>query len=149
MYVSFLQKSLNWLPEKTSICLILGTTRLYDCAEDVQQRHKKLNDAIKSFANVHPRIRFVEIDDCINDPSDFEGDINHFSSRVYYEIAQHIIHVIQTITGQKIESYSSKLVFVDKIVLKTRGILKRAFPQDSAAYNTLRSVYNKIYKHRK
>ena len=149
MYISFLQKCLNWLPEKTSICLVLGATRLYDCADDVQQRHKKLNNAIKSFANIHPRIRFVEIDECINDSSDFEGDINHFSSRVYYEIAQHIIYIIQSITGQKIDSYSSKLIFVDKIILKTRGVLKRAFPQDSAAYNTLRRVYDMIYKHRK
>ena len=148
MYVSFLQNCLNWLPEETCLCLILGATKLYDGQEDVKERHLLLNTAVKAFAENHPRIKFVEIDDCISDPSDFAGEINHFSSKVYYEIAQRIIKVIQSVTGTKLESYSSKMVVVDNLTLKVRKMLKRLLSQDSAIYRKFKDVYNKIYKNR-
>lgn len=148
MYVSFLQNCLNWLPEETCLCLILGATKLYDGQEDVKERHLLLNTAVKAFAENHPRIKFVEIDDCISNPSDFAGEINHFSSKVYYEIAQRIIKVIQSVTGTKLESYSSKMVVVDNLTLKVRKMLKRLLSQDSAIYRKFKDVYNKIYKNR-
>ncbi len=149
MYISFLQKCLNWLPEKTHLCLILGTTKMYDSEDDVQQRHKSLNDAVKSFATNHPRIRYIEIDDCIHDSSDFEGGINHFSSKVYYEIAQRIIAVIQSVTGKEVESYSSRMILIDNLTLKVRNTLKGLLNKDSALYSASKRVYDKIYKHRK
>lgn len=148
MYISFLQKCLDWLPEKTHLCLILGTTKMFDSEDDVQQRHKSLNDAVKSFATEHPRITYIEIDDCIHDASDFEGGINHFSSRVYYEIAQRIITVIQSVTGNKVDSYSSRMVFIDSMTLKIRNTLKKFLKKDSASYGALKKVYDRIYKHR-
>ena len=149
MYISFLQKCLDWLPDKTHLCLILGTTKMYDSEDDVQQRHKSLNDAVKSFATNHPRIMYIEIDDCIHDSSDFEGGINHFSSKVYYEIAQRIIAVIQSVTGKEVESYSSQMVLIDNLTLKVRNTLKGLLNKDSALYSASKRVYDKIYKHRK
>lgn len=148
MYISFLQNCLNWLPTDTSLCLILGATKLFDGQEDVKERHLLLNTAIKDFAQDHPRIKYVDIDDCINDPSDFLGEINHFSSRVYFEIAQRIITVIQSVTGEKLESYSSKIILVDNLTLKVRKILKKLISQDSAVYRIFKEVYNKVYKNR-
>lgn len=148
MYVSFLQNCLNWLPEETSLCLILGATKLFDGQEDVKERHLLLNTAVKAFAENQPRIKFVEIDGCISDPSDFAGEINHFSSKVYFEIAQRIIKVIQSVTGTKLESYSSKMVVVDNLTLKVRKMLKKLLSQDSAIYRKFKDVYNKIYKNR-
>lgn len=148
MYVSFLQKCMDWLPEETSLCLILGATRLFDGQEDVKERHRLLNTAVKAFAQDHPRIKYVEIDDCISDPSDFAGEVNHYSSKVYFEIAQRIIGVIQSVTGTKLESYSSKMVVVDNLTLKIRKMLKKMVSQDSVIYRKLKDVYNRIYKNR-
>lgn len=148
MYVSFLQNCLNWLPEETSLCLILGATKLFDEQEDVKERHLLLNTTVKAFAQDHPRIKYVEIDDCINDPSDFAGEINHFSSRVYYKIAQKIIAVIQSVTGKKLESYSSKMVLVDNLTMQVRKVLKKLISPESAVYRKFKEVYNKIYKNR-
>ncbi len=148
MYVSFLQNCLNWLPKETSLCLILGATKLFDGQKDVEERHLLLNTAVKAFAQDHPRIKYVEVDDCINDPSDFAGEINHFSSRVYYEIAQKIIAVIQSVTGKNLESYSSKMVYFDNLTLKVRKILKKLIAQDSAVYRKFKEVYNRVYKNR-
>lgn len=148
MYVTFLQNCLDWLPEETYICLMLGATRLFDGQEDVKERHRLLNQAIKAFAQDHPRIKYVNIDDCISDPSDFAGEINHFSSKVYFEIAQKIIGVIQSVTGKKLKSYSSIMVLVDNLTLKVRMILKRLISPDSAIYRKFKEVYNNIYKKR-
>ena len=148
MYVSFLQNCLTWLPEETSLCLILGATKLFDGQEDVKERHLRLNTAVRAFAQDHPRIKIVDIDDCIHDPSDFAGEINHFSSKVYYEIAQKIIEVIQSVTGTKLESYSSKMVLIDNLTLKVRKMLKRLLSQDSAVYRKFKEIYNRIYKNR-
>lgn len=148
MYVSFLRKCLDWLPKETSLCLILGTTKLFDGQENVKERHRQLNDAIKAFSLTHPRIKYIDIDDCVNDPSDFAGEINHFSSRIYFEIAQKIIAVIQSVTGKKLDSYSSKMVMVDNLTLKVRKVLKCILNPDSSAYNKFKAVFNRIYKKR-
>lgn len=148
MYVEFLQKCLDWLPKETYLCLILGTTRMCNSQDNVQQKHKELNDAVKSFAINHPRVKYIEIDNCIHDSSDFEGGINHFSTRVYYEIAQHIISLIQSLTGKKIGSFSSTMVYFDSLTLKARNCLKSVIKQETALYGVLKGIYDRIYKHR-
>ena len=148
MYVSFLQKCLDWLPEKTSLCLILGATKLFDGQENVKERHRRLNEAVKAFSQDHPRIKYIDIDDCVKDPSDFAGEINHFSSRIYFEIAQKIIDVIQSVTGKKLDSYSSKMVMVDNLTLKVRKMLKSVLNPESSAYKKFKAVFNKVYKNR-
>ena len=149
MYVSFLRKCMAWLPEGTTLCLILGATKVYDGQEDVKQKHAGINAAIKDYASDHPRVKYIEIDDCIHGLSDFDGEINHFSARVYYELAQRIIRVIQATTGESIKSYSSWMVAIDNLTLAVRKALKRVFSQNSVIYGKLKSIYDRIYKHRK
>ena len=148
MYITFLRNCLAWLPEDTSLCLILGATKLFEGQEEVKERHRRLNEAIKAFSSDHPRIRYIEIDDCLNDPSDFAGEINHYSSRVYYEIAQRMIEVIRSVTGKEMDSYSSGMVWVDNLTLRVRKLLKKMLRPDSSGYRALKSVYDKIYKKR-
>ncbi|MBO6082093.1 MAG: hypothetical protein J6P46_03600 [Bacteroidales bacterium] len=148
MYVSFLQMCLEWLPEETSICLVLGATRGFDGQEKVKQRHQGINEAVKAFAMNHPRIKYIEIDDCINGPSDFEGGINHFSSRVYFEIAQRLIAVIQSVTGKRLGSFSSIMIPVDNLTLRVRKVLKKALNPHSGIYRRVKAVYERIYKKR-
>lgn len=148
MYITFLQKCLQWLPERTTLCLILGATRLYEGEEDLQERYRHLNEAVKAFSLDHPRIKYIEIDDCVSHPSDFVDGVNHFSAKVYYEIALRIIGVIQSVTGQKMESYSSKMVLMDSLTMKVRKVLKKALSPDSAIYRGVKSVYDRIYKKR-
>ena len=149
MYISFLQKCLVWLPKETSICLILGATKVFEGQESVKQRHLRLNEAIKAFSKDHPRIQYIEIDKCIHDPSDFDGGINHFYSRVYYELAQQIIQTIQRETGKTVDSYSRRMIAIDNMTLAVRKRLKRLISPNSAIYRQLKQVYDKIYKHRK
>lgn len=148
MYIEFLQKCLEWLPEETSLCLILGATRIFEGDETTKQKHRRLNNVIKAFSIDHPRIKYIEIDDCIKDSSDFVDGINHLSARAYFVLAQKIINVIQSVTGKTIDSFSSRIVLVDNLTLNIRKVLKKMISQDSIIYRKLKGVYNKIYKNR-
>lgn len=147
-YVTFLKNCLQWLPSSTTLCLILGATQYYNGNADVVQRHKNLNKAIVEFAKTNPRIKYVALDDCIHDSSDYVDNINHFSSRVYYNLAQKMILVIQQVTGVKIRSFSSKILFFDRLILKIRQGLKKIVSSDTGLYRMLKAIYNKIYKNR-
>ncbi len=147
-YIVFLQKCLEWLPTSTTLCLILGATQHYNDMADVVQRHKNLNNAIVAFAKANPRIQYISLDDCIDDSSDYADGINHFSSRVYYNLAQKMIYVIRQVTGVEVQSFSSKILYADKIILKIRQRLKSIISSDTGMYRRLKSVYNKIYKNR-
>lgn len=149
MYVGFLEKCMQWLPQKTHLCLILGATKIYEGDEEARLSHQRLNEAVKGFSKDHEQVRFVEIDDCVHDKSDFAGDINHFSTRVYYELAQQMIGVIRSVTGKEIESYSSSLARFDNVLLKIRKGVKRVFKPEGRLYGALKKVYNKVYKERK
>ena len=148
-YVEFLNKCMQWLPEKTNLALILGATKGYKGEEAALRQHLELNAAIKTFAKDNPRIHCIEIDDCVHDESDFTDGINHFSTRVYYEISQKMIQVIRQVTGEEMKSYSADMVKVDAFVLKVRGRLKKMLKPDGWMYRQLKGVYNKIYKNRK
>jgi FkbH-like protein len=148
MYLVFLQKCLDWLPCETSLCLILGATRVYAYEDEAKEEHKKLNEAIKSFSKENPRIKYIEIDDCIHDTSDFEGGINHFSTRVYYEISQRIIQIIRDATGNEVDSFSKGIIIFDNVVLLCRRLVKRLFGERTFVYRNMKRVYNRLYKHR-
>lgn len=149
MYESFLYNCLLWLPEKTSLCLILGATRFYEGQEEVKSRHLAINEVVKRVSKKSPRIRFIELDDCIHNSADFDGEINHFTSRVYYELGLRIIQIIQDVTGQKVKPYSSAVLAIDNLTLKLRKILKSIIRPDSLFYDKLKGIYNIVYKHRK
>lgn len=151
-YMDFLRKCLLWLPKHTNLCLILGATKLYQGDEDEEKEkelHQRLNEAIKSFALGQPRIHFIDIDDCVKDASDFEGGLNHFSTRVYYEIAQAMVRVIREVTGKQVESYSSGMVRFDDWILKTRKIVKNVLRPEGKLYGKMKVFYDRIYKHRR
>lgn len=148
MYISFLKKCLNWLPHKTVLCLILGATTVFEGNENVKNHHRVLNEAIKSFSAINPRIKYIEIDDCIHDSSDFMGGIDHLSARVYYEMSQKMIQVIRQVSGIEVKSFSKGIVSWDSCVLRIRNNIKRHLAQDTVVFRGMKRVYNAVYKHR-
>ena len=148
MYLSFLRRCLQWLPEHTKLCLILGATDKADGPEIMKIRHLKLNAAIKDFAKDNPRISYIEVDDFIKDASDFTEGINHFSARVYYEISQAIVRTIKETTGIEVHSHPRGTVHFDSFLLKIRDKLSTTISPDSTMYKPLKAVYNRLYKDR-
>ena len=151
MYVQFLSSCLDGLPTHTCLCLILGATKGLDgiaSEEDAKRKHSRLNHAIRCFSRSNPRIRYIELDDCIHGDHDFDGGINHFSARVYYELAQKIIEIVRQETGHELKTYSKKIVLFDRLVLSIRPWIKRVLGSNAFIYRLAKSFYNKIYKNR-
>ena len=148
MYLEFLSHCLEWLPGRTQLCLILGATRSAIGPEVLRLRHERLNAAVRDFARMHPRIRFIEIDSLIRDDSDFTGNLNHFSARVYYELAQAIRNVIRETTGVEVESLPRGTVRLDGVALGLRRRLRAAVAPGSPLYKPLKAVYDRLYKKR-
>ena len=148
MYLEFLRHCLEWLPERTQLCLILGATRKGIGPEILRMRHERLNAAIKGFAQTHPRIRCIEMDSLVKDDSDFTKGLNHFSARVYYELANAIREVILEATGVEVETRPRGTVRFDSAALGIRGRLKGIISPGSPLYKPFKAVYDRLYKKR-
>ena len=140
-YKQFLIDCLSWLPNKTTICVILGAT--YGNGDEAN-RHKALNDAIKSLAVIEPRIRFIDVDEFAKNASDFTDGINHYQTRVYFEIAQAMIRIAADVTGTQLKSYGASKARRDKMLVKMRNVIKKHLNNDSGFFKMLQKVYRKI-----
>lgn len=92
-YIRNLNKLFNLISPSARVCLLLGcevaykkTTRsvLFNRHLD----HKLLNAKIRDYAKTNPRLYLINYTDYIHSDNDFTDSINHFSRRVYYEVAQ-------------------------------------------------------------
>lgn len=88
-----------------SFVFILGSETEYegDNAEFANhaQRHKHVNELIREFASDKPRIKLVNITDYITSQEDFEDSINHFSRRVYYDLATQVVASINNMVRRQ------------------------------------------------
>lgn len=140
-YKQFLIDCLKWLPEKTIICVILGAT-FGNSAE--ANRHKNLNEIVKTLAVIEPRIKYIDVDEIARNTSDFTDGLNHYQTRVYFEIAQAMIRVVGEITGAQLKGYGSSKVSRDKALIVIKKVLKKYLRTNSSLYKTLHQVYKRL-----
>lgn len=78
--------------------LLLGSEKeceVYNAEfENHAQKHQQVNKAVSAFAEGKERIKLIRITDLIHDQDDYDGCINHFSRRVYYDLATEIVKCI-------------------------------------------------------
>lgn len=86
------------IPGRPMIILLLGSEIEYegDNAEFANhaERHQSINRLIEKFAVDKTRIRLINLTDFIKNQSDYEDSINHFSRRVYYDLATEVVKCI-------------------------------------------------------
>lgn len=140
-YKQFLQDCLSWLPKKTTICIILGAT--YGNSDEAE-RHKALNKAVKSLASTESRIRFIDVDEFAKSAADFTDGLNHYQTRVYYEIAQAMIRIAGEVTGTKFQGYGVSKAKRDKVLVKMRNIIKKHLNSRGQLFRILQRVYRTI-----
>lgn len=85
-------------PGRPIIVLLLGSEIEYE-GENAEfsnhaARHKHINKLVKEFASDKCRIRLINFSDYIDSQDDFEDSINHFSRRVYYNVATKVVECI-------------------------------------------------------
>lgn len=140
-YVQFLKDCLGWLPKKTTLCVILGAT--YGGSEQAL-RHKALNDAVKALANDAPRIKYIDVDEFAKSDADFTDGLNHYQTRVYFEIAQAMIRIAGEVTGTKIEGYGASKARRDKVLVQMRNGIKKHLNKESGLFKMLQKIYRML-----
>ena len=98
-------KNLKYIKDNTKadIVLILGseipTDKTLAGYENMAERHKILNRAVRE--NFKNQIEFIELTDFIKNDEDYIECINHFSRRVYAELAEKIIDIANKKLGKE------------------------------------------------
>ena len=70
------------------------------------ERHKIFNSAVREFAHKN-EIGIIELTDFIKSDEDYTTCINHFSRRVYSDLAQRIVNVSNDILKNKYLSFKN------------------------------------------
>lgn len=78
-------------PGSPAFVLLLGSEIEYEGENpefaDHARRHREINERVKVFAADKKRVRLVNITDFIHSQEDYGDSINHFSRKVYYNLA--------------------------------------------------------------
>jgi len=153
-YIERIKLMLNYLDKQTTLCLLLGVE--FPCDKDSDplsknrhQDHAELNALIRVFAQECSQLELIDLNDIVKSQSDFTDGINHFTSRVYYEIAKKISAVINKKQNIPIENYSTFFIYLDRVILFVRTILKKVFRTDSWLYKLFKAVYLVISRKKK
>ena len=107
-------------------------------------RHKALNDAVKTLAAIEPRVKFIDVDEFAKSDADFTDGLNHYQTRVYFEIAQAMIRIAGEVTGAQLKGYGASKARRDKMLVKMRNVIKKHLNNDSGFFKMLQKVYRKI-----
>lgn len=88
---------------ETVLILLLGSEHPFHgqtklSYEGRHLEHKKMNDEIRSWSKGKDNVVLIEYDRYIKSQNDYLDTINHFVKRVYYDLAQDLLSVIQART---------------------------------------------------
>ena len=103
--VDLVIKNINYILDnlKAKLVLILGseipTDKIQAGYENMAERHKILNSAIKE--TFKERVEFIELTDFIKSDEDYTTCINHFSRRVYVDLAQRVVEIANNVLGEE------------------------------------------------
>ena len=105
--INNLQKIRDFLPAETVLILLLGSERQYCGASSpsYEGRHKyhiMLNKLIRDWAQDKSNVIVLSYDNYIKSNSDFIDTINHFTKKVYYELAKDLIKIFRANTENNI-----------------------------------------------
>ena len=99
--IELLMQNLKYIREnlkpETSLIFILGseikTDKTLEGYDGVCDMHILLNKHVREFAKNYNNIDIIEITDLIQSDDDYSECINHFSRRIYVEIARKVIEI--------------------------------------------------------
>ena len=106
--VDLVIKNINYILDnlKAKLVLILGseipTDKVQAGYENMAERHKILNSAIKK--EFKDKVEFIELTDFIQNDEDYTTCINHFSRRVYVDLAKRVVEVGNKLLGENLLS---------------------------------------------
>ena len=125
------------LPKNCVLTIMLGGELYYEknAFEAYMDRHlvhKKVNDAIRSWAGSQENVRLIDVNKYLVDQNSFYDHFNHYIKPVYYALASEMVEIVNEVTGSQIkETSKAKMLFIRVKELlaptyyKLRGVLKK------------------------
>lgn len=125
------------LPKDCVLAIMLGGELYYEkntfeAYMDRHLVHKRVNDAIRSWADGQENIRLIDVNQYLVDQSSFYDHFNHYVKPVYYALASEMVRIVNEVTGSQItETSKAKMLMIRAKELlaptyyKLRGLLKR------------------------
>lgn len=143
-YEEFLLWCLSNLPQTTTLCIILGATLSLPHTQTIAERHKQINEVVVKLAVTNPRLRYICVDDFIKSEHDITDSINHYQTRVYYDIAQGMLRILKDVTGQQLGGVNKAYIVLDSILKSMKPIVKSILSSYPKLLNKSRQVYLKL-----
>ena len=80
---------------------------------DRHEIHKKVNDAIRNWADGQASIRLIDVNRYLVDQSSFYDHFNHYIKPVYYSLAAEMVDIVNEATGSQIRETSKlKMLYI-------------------------------------
>ena len=122
------------LPRDCTLAVMLGGELYYEkntfpAYEDRHLIHKRMNDAIRRWADGKQNVRLLDVNKYLVDQSSFYDHFNHYIKPVYYALAREMVEIVNEATGSEIRETS-----------RWKMALVRAKEILAPAYHGLRSV---------
>lgn len=154
-YVERLRRILTALPSKTKVCIVMGS-ELKDEKENRDHMvgreilHGEFNTALRKLAKEYEgKIFLLDVNKVIKKQGDYDGNINHFSLKVYYLLAQMVITMLNEITCHDVLQSKSKIeVLKLNLFSWFKSTVKGLLPHNSSIYKNMRNFYRIINKRR-
>ena len=126
--VDFLYNSLN---RNTKLVLLLGAETPFEkekrpAYEQRDKDHKRLNCLIREWAKDKEKVTVYEMDEFITGQKDFVDSINHFTKKVYYELAERIVADLKGLDVSGISVKKHSKVYTEEIKAMAKRIARRA-----------------------
>lgn len=129
--VDNLNRILNYLGNQTTLILLLGSEKEYvhECDISYKDRHiehANMNRLLRDWATDKPNVILLCYDKYIRQQSDYLDTINHFTKRVYYELAADLVEIFGKNSGsQDISIKGKESLFISSLMQKLRLIKKK------------------------
>lgn len=125
------------LPEDCTLVIMLGgelyyEKNTYEAYKDRHIVHKKINEAVRTYAAQTTGVRLMDVNKYLVDQSSFYDHFNHYIKPVYYKLAEEMVAIVNECTGSRIKE-TTKLKMVQirlkealaPTYYKLRKLLKR------------------------
>ena len=114
------------ISDSTLLVIMLGSETQFEQNEfaaykDREKMHKEYNDAAREFTKDKENTTVLDVNDYITGQESFYKNINHFIPKIYYQMAQDMIKLINDWTGQRV----AKTSFVLKLIADTKQRIRK------------------------
>lgn len=106
------------IPQSCFLVIMLGGELYYEkntfeAYGDRHLVHKRVNDALRAWANGRENVRLMDVNKYLVDQSSFYDHFNHYIKPVYYALAAEMVEIVNEATGSRIsESSRAKMLLI-------------------------------------